>query len=373
MKKLNKNEINCTIYGFLAALLCLTFLALSSNAKAVATYGLTDEIQAYLDDLLGWTTVKPIVLPQGVVFSEDFDDHPDWQVADGSEECNGIVECDSTIPTNWTYVRNVESWHPDDGTNATKQPGQKITSEQRRGDSGKAWVRTHESVLDPETQFNTFQNDTLLIKDLGQDYQELYAQFYIKFDPSWEWMGDNVNNTGNTGILKLFRFYHFDGPDGVAEPWKFFTDGDSGPIVIYDLKVSPVWGYRGTYAFRCDPQETEYYCSEGHEGDSLFSGTTISTPFSEIMGDGQWHKLKFRVKMNSAIGSADGIFQVWMDDEIQFDFTNINWRKSGSDLENGWNTVGFGGNTTNWFDDPANKSEQWYAIDDIIISTEDIQ
>ena len=203
----------------------------------------------------------------------------------------------------------------------------------------------------------------MLIKSLGEDYDEVYTSFWMKFDPNWLWAD------AHTGIMKLFRIYHFDGPDGDAEPWSFFSSGDSAPIFLYDLKLSPTWGFRGVYALRCDPQESEYYCSERKEGDGLFDGTSIETPFSDIFGDGQWHLFEFRVKMNSELNTADGVLQVWVDGKLQFDFSDIAWKKPGSVAGHGWNTIGIGGNTTNWFAPPLNKSEQWYAIDDIVVGT----
>ena len=37
----------------------------------------------------------------------------------------------------------------------------------------------------------------------------------------------------------------------------------------------------------CDPQETEYYCKEGKNGDYLFKDTT---PFTDVLGDGDFNK-----------------------------------------------------------------------------------
>lgn len=297
-----------------------------------------------------------------VIFSENFDAQADWSVSGGGKECNGISLCDGELPTDWTYLRNTESWHPLQGESSSKA-SQQINNTQYRGENGKSWVRHHESSKDASVDGNTWGDDTMLIKSLGKDYEEVFTSFWIKFDPNWLWASTH------TGILKLFRIYHFDGPDGEAEPWNFFSNGDSAPIFLYDLKVSPKWGFRGVYALRCDPQESEYYCSEGKEGDSLFSGATIETPFSDVFGDGQWHLMEFRVKMNTALNTANGVLQVWVDGKLQFDFSDIAWKKTGSSADNGWNMVGIGGNTTNWFAPLADKAEQWYAIDDLVVST----
>jgi hypothetical protein len=56
--------------------------------------------------------------------------------------------------------------------------------------------------------------------------------------------------------------------------------------------------------------------------------------------------------MNTVLRVGDGVMRVWVDGNLQFDYSNIVWKKSGSSIENGWNMIGIGGNTTNWFADP---------------------
>ncbi len=44
-------------------------------------------------------------------------------------------------------------------------------------------------------------------------------------------------------------------------------------------------------------------------------------------------------------------------------------REAGSSESIDWNMIGIRENTTNWFPDPSNQAEQWYAIDNVIVST----
>lgn len=308
-----------------------------------------------------------------IVFSENFDSTPDWYPVDGNESCNNVGACDGTVAQGWTYMRNTESWHPDAGE-PTKEPSQRISSTNAFGGTGKAWTRYHESS---GTNTSTFGDDSMLIKSLGDEYEELYASFDIKFDPNWQWV------SGSNSKFKLFRFYHFDGPDGVANPWDFFSDGDNGPILIVDIKNSNGYGMRWTTSRRCDPQETVYYCGVGindadvdtimicPEGQTCNQGPGGTPSHAEVFGS-DWHKVKMRIKLNTAIDATDGELQIWLDGVLQESITGIDWRQTGSSLSNGINMIAIGGNTTNWFDSPANKSEQWYALDNIVISTEDI-
>jgi len=295
-----------------------------------------------------------------IIFEEDFDGQADWMPVDNNESCNNVsTTCDGSPPANWSYFRSTEDWHPGEAAYASKQPSQQISNRQFMGASGKSWVRYHESS---ETNQSTFGDDALLLKHLDAEYDDVYVSFWIKMDPNWKWV-----STGSAK-LKLVRVFHFDGPDGTANPWDYFSDGDSGPIFIMDLKLSNKWGFRSTYSARCDPQMSDYYCnpSRDWEGDSLWVGAPT---FEESLGDGGWHQIQVRVKMNSSLGAKDGIFSVWLDGVLQYSFNNVPWREAGSSESIGWNMIGIGGNTTNWFSDPSNEAEQWYAIDNLIVST----
>ncbi len=249
-----------------------------------------------------------------IIFEEDFNGQVDWMPVDNNEACNNVsATCDGEPPENWDYYRSIEDWHPSEAAYSSKQPAQQISNRQFIGPSGKSWIRYHESS---ETNQSTFGDDAMLLKHLGSEYDDVYVSFWIKFDPNWQWV-----STGNAKF-KLVRIFHFDGPDGTASPWKYFSGGDSGPIFIFDIKLSNRWGFRSTYSARCDPQASEYYCnpSRDWEGDSLW---VDSPTFEESLGDGDWHQLQVRVKMNSSLGAKDGIFSVWLDGVLQYTFTNV--------------------------------------------------
>ncbi len=353
-------------------LLILTLLAGTAYAVVNPT-GKTHKVgnTVVCEDGKRWTVCAPGNIPGGVIFSEDFDSQADWRVATSSESCNQLGTCNTTLPTNWDHLRNTESWHPSE-SDPTKQASQRISSDHYAGASGKSWIRTHESS---GTNSSTFSDDTLLLKDLGGDHSEVYVSFKIKFDPTWQW------NTQDNAKFKLFRVQHFDGPTGVANPWEFFSDGDNSPTMVLDIKHSNTYGMRWAWARRCDPQESDYYCDGQSDADSdpamtCPDGMTCTGPFgypthAEMFGS-DWHTIKMRLKMNTALGATDGVFQLWFDDKLNVSKTDVAWLRAGSDLSTGFNMIGIGGNTTNWYDSVANKSEQWYAIDDIVISTEDI-
>ena len=171
------------------------------------------------------------------------------------------------------------------------------------------------------------------------------------------------------GILKIFRAGHYDGTGSV---FSYFTSGNMAPIYIFDLKKSLNWGWRHNHAFRCDPQESSYYCSDGNNADGLFADSSTQPGDPGQAADGEWHRYEFRLRMNTYSGGtwqSDGVLQFWYDGQMMFSVTDKRWITSGSDTSMGWNFIGIGGNAYNTYDDGASYGEQWYAIDDVVVST----
>jgi hypothetical protein len=86
--------------------------------------------------------------------------------------------------------------------------------------------------------------------------------------------------------------------------------------------------------------------------------------------------MEFQFKMNTNNGStfnADGVHSFWLDGQLKYEATNIPFSDNGSSVNprRGWNFVSLGGNNNNhWIDNCTGTGcEQWYAIDDVVIST----
>ncbi len=342
-------------------LLILTLLAGTAYAVVNPT-GKTHNVgnTVVCEDGKRWTVCAPgneVLGP--VVFSENFDSQADWMPATSDEECNGIsAKCDDDVPPNWSYYVSNEAWHPNEGY-PSHDPSIRISSDQARGGSGKSFIKSNESSQ-PEGTSNYF-TDGILMKTLDQKYDELYMKVWVKFEAGWQWASADAQ-------MKVMRLLNFDGPDGVANPFDYFSDGDSAPMYIFDLRHSQTYGWRHAHAPRCDPQATDYYCTPNklYNKNYQFNGTPT---FAASSGDGNWHSYEVRVKLNSSVGVSDGIFEFWYDGVLQHSVTDILWRSSGS-TATGWDTVAIGGNHQNWFDDVANESEQWYAFDDLQVCTE---
>lgn len=300
------------------------------------------------------------------LFEENFDNQADWKPT--GSECGGFwpERCpDNDVPPGWTWYRNTEKW--------PAIPGQRISSDTYRGDTGKSWIKSSES--DHPAGESNYYSDSILQKVLPTEHDELYVGFWIQFSPTWKWV-----SSGN-GEFKLLRIAHFDGGDGV-NPFQMGSTGFTAPMYLVQMKMSNTWGWRAHHEPRCDSQKSHYYCDNEVGYDPLYkcppgmscngykdSSGVVHPSFEDMFGDGNWHYLEFYVKMNSAPGARDGEFAMWVDGTKHHHYTGHQWRYSDSPSNLGWNSVAIGGNWNNWYSAVANQDEQWYAIDDFVIST----
>jgi hypothetical protein len=71
---------------------------------------------------------------------------------------------------------------------------------------------------------------------------------------------------------------------------------------------------------------------------------------------GQWNKIRFRLKMNTP-GQADGIFQLWINDVLKSNYSNMNFR--GTYTDKGWNHLMMS------MHGDSSAPSQWIARDNI--------
>ena len=289
-----------------------------------------------------------------VLFYENFDQQNDWYPQTKMEGCSE-QSCSQSVPVGWNYYRNDELWHPDtDGPGY--HPTIQISSENYKGNSGKAFTVWNES--NDGRSGDGWGADGILAKDLGKDYKEIYIQLYIKFQKDFQWNW----NTTNGAAVKMVRFYHW---DRVGSPFHFFTSGMVSPAYIYDTSYNQ-YGFRHFHSHRCDPQETNYRCTPTYDKSFTFLG---NPSFEQLLGDGAWHQMRWYAKMNSTPGANDGAIEFWLNGTLQYSRYDVQWMGSSSPSNFGWNIVAIGGNAFNTYSDAVEKKEQWYAIDDVIISS----
>jgi hypothetical protein len=85
---------------------------------------------------------------------------------------------------------------------------------------------------------------------------------------------------------------------------------------------------------------------------------------------GHWYKMETWLVLNSAVDAADGVMQVWIDDQSVLDRSDVAWRSTTRGVPNGdgWQSMWFGGNYSGAvFGGPSQPVDRY--IDDIYLST----
>ena len=307
--------------------------------------------------------IEPLV--NKLVFSENFDSQPDWHVEMNGRCLSGTETVCSSIPDNWNFYYTGEKWHPDDLNDSSFHPSSQVSSFQHRGPGGKSYITFDESY----GSSGQWGSDAQLAKELDEEYKDIYAEFWIKFQPGYRWSSTEEGFGINSN--KMARFSSYNGSSDGSR-FQFLQRGLNNPMTITQLKVET--GRSGnernlvTTTIRCSPTDTNYKCElastpkqtniDGQLGDYV--------PFVNLLGDGSWHKWAFRAKYNSSPGVADGLFQTWVDNVLVQEITNITYTESQTEnVPTGFNTFMIGGNMNNVPEPEQNRYEQWLAYDDV--------
>lgn len=338
-----------------------------------------------------------------IVFEENFDDQPDW--TSGLDE-NGhdrvqFASTNTSFPDGWFACYQDPAWAPSVGHNDRHESIEilEINSDKARGGTGKSYVGWRDSY-NPGWKY--WASDSSLLKYFPEGYNQLYVEFWIRFSPDWT----TVAGPGS----KLFRISSWSEQNS---PFQAFGDtenreGELGPIMLYEWTNSG-YGLRNPLAFRGGPHGEGYQMRNEDipglprtlvgTGDlpmnftqdmknmgvnqtapklpDQINGGYISDNLDQIVSHEQvfgggttWTKIAFFVKMNSAPGVNDGIAKQWINDVQVFNNTSINWVKpTDHNTMPKWNVVLIGGNDFFQEYDNELRHEEWYAIDDIRIST----
>lgn len=303
-----------------------------------------------------------------IIFQDNFNSSPDWTVA---QPVGSTVHCANNscgVPGGWTgYYNGVcKCWGVSGapGNNLlyiNQYAGYPNETNTCRGGSGKCltvWMESCTGADDADGQ---------ITKLLDQEYEEIYIRFYIKFKPGYELRTYDPSGAGS--ITKLYHIQHY--VDG--SPHAYFGTNlgnqpvSSGGITEYGSPNGA--GGSGMVQFYAEARcQTNYYC---HSVIPFNIGT-----YAQVY-DGNWHSWEMRFKRNSSIGVRDGIIEFWFDGVKKnpvsgYYNTDIAWNDTGSSRLRGWKYVMLAGNTNNRFDLSCSDMadcEQWYAIDDVVIST----
>lgn len=348
-----------------------------------------------------------------ILFEDNFNSQADWQPRPAT---NDVAPAGSTaytslsgsngswgMPNGWSYFRATGLWW-----GPTYQDSIRITSQADVDDNGKALVIYNEA--NNGSSGDGWGSDALLYKLFPADYNELYFRFKFKTQAGWQWA------TNNDMMIKIMRALHF---DRTGEPFVFFSNGDSGPYWVWDFKHSNTYGVRYSQIAHPDPQaDFSAVAAISNDGTLTGGNSAIEPNAPGQLADGAWHTLDFHVRMNSytSAWNSDGILEFSIDGVQKFSVLNARWKETVSPFELGWNAFALGGNAFNSYNNSwiknytyslndtvtynsynwkaiqehlsadsnrpgytssaywqnmgliAGQKEQWYAIDDVVVS-----
>ena len=335
--------------------------------------------------------------PQGVIFQESFGDQPDWhsglpQNDHGSPA--GLPDRVQTagthiVPNGWFSVRQDPEWAPSVGHPDRHEAIEILAANADKARSGgKSYVSWRDSKTNPEF-VNRFNSDSILAYRIEQGVSQIYVEFWIAFDPLWS----------PSGGSKLFRVSSW---DQVGDIFGYGGGRNNGPVFFWDFldfgtDVRNFCAFRGgkhgeNYGLTQDrPEGFPRSAIPGSGGDFSFNWTsnvigtlpdkstesgTISKQFGVDVGQhqiygagGEYNKMAFFLKINSAPGVADGVFKMWKEDQPVIASEAVMWVPEMDVVGEmpRWNIVALGGND-NFKEYPnEDRREEWYSIDDLVI------
>jgi len=307
----------------------------------------------------------PLSVSGATLFSGNFDSWADWtQTQSTSTSYSCYSSC--SLTESWTAWNVAQSQC---GANITSDPGNNslyvnavagYPSGELTCRSGKCLTKWQEAC-DAGDVFD--DADANLGVDLGSEHAEVYLRWYIKFPTTFTLINDQS--------FKLWHMQHYNG--GGANPWNYFErDTNNQPLVSGGIRRADT-NYVDIYA---EARGYPTYYTHGFMFWRL-STYTVAKAAGGLL-DGEWHSIEIRHKANTAINTANGILEVWVDGTQLDIFTgytanDINFTNGGTDLR-GFRFFSIAGNNMKWTtacsdgtgDMVSDGCEQWYAIDDVV-------
>lgn len=293
------------------------------------------------------------------IFEDNFDAHDDFENPVENYYCSAP----NCSVSGWTSLRVVERFHPVDDNDPSLEANFQLSAEQARGGTGKA-LKLYDESYGNSGQWGS---DILLSKKFDQGYNDLYVEFWVKFQPGYRWHLLEAGHGQNSA--KIMRISHRQ--EG-SFPSTYGANGSHGPMSLMNIipqithgenEITRLYGNR-----RCAPQTTNYFCSDEGSGriiGPISNGSNTNSLWAEAFGDDQWHKIAMRMKLNSAPGVTDGSLMIWYDDQLLGVSPTIDWLGIDTTEPRLLNYVTISGNMHNYPEPEANQLEQWYALDDV--------
>ncbi|MGH1345390.1 MAG: hypothetical protein ACRBN8_27755 [Nannocystales bacterium] len=175
----------------------------------------------------------------------------------------------------------------------------------------------------------------------GDKFDEVYWRFRVKMQPGWP----------DAGPYNLSRI-------------SAFAQSDWGEAMVASIASDDAEVNLRASAASC-VQNNEVECT-GIDGDALVPLGTLngSTPVFSALRAGKWQCVEAHVKLNTP-GEADGMFEFWVDGELEADRVGMDWRGT-------WEAFGLNLLSIEnfWVGGAPADLDRWF--DDVVISTEPI-
>ena len=313
-----------------------------------------------LTGLLLFIIMFPNFAYSAVLFEDNFDSSPDWQsnqtisksVPPGEDKgwpntYKNNCQPGYCPPDKWTSYRTASSKWTDDRRRDTFV----LNSEGARGGSGKGVTLNVESTGD----YGTWAGGSLDLWLGEQGYQELYIRMYIQYTSEWSWSDGSQH-----GQQKLIRISTFNEDIATTSQNPHIFSGSSG---INWPTWYPDWYYNANdaYEYAALMSSTRTAPTYITDGDETYSS-------ARWPADTNWHCYEFHVKMNSAIGVADGVWEFYLDGNLKASRNNVKWKQTGANSK-GWNWLMVLDNVTVAPFPLTEHKEMAIHMDDFVVST----
>jgi chitinase len=227
------------------------------------------------------------------------------------------------------------------------------------GSTGKSYVHFYEPCMSGSGGFGS---DGLLGVYFGKDtgYSELYVQMKVRFQPGFLF--------ANGSLQKLIHIAHFDETvsQGVLQAYNWFKVGSAAPNspdYVGAIYTNTTYHPYPQFQMGWVPPDGSQCTSQNCSGAPVY-------PAATNMADGNWHTIMWHLKLNTAAGVANGIAEAFLDGALVVSWTAVPWTQNNTPTSVRWgfNRVVIGGNSDNIFG-TADGRTQWYAVDDLVVST----
>lgn len=329
------------------------------------------------------------ILDHKVIFETDFDDCTDWTVAQGDSNTSNLYPAygygETNFPDSFTGYDGAKyiGWY-DSRTYLTANQHNTIVldASHSRAKDGKAvthWTEVPLTASDGEASDGTlYISLTDQPGDPTKGYNEIWITLWRQYDPNYytdqnmqKYLKVSSYNSAEGGLSDWFGNVHLPKiTAGTQGANNVDSEGNKLRWFYGSIKLFPA-ANRNDYVFQEEDLDQGIFKQGGTGAIQTYATLSSGTQHGGWQnqgnyGDGNWHLHEWHVKMNSAPGVSDGVYEYFIDKVSQHSVDNIPFIASGTQM-NKWNVVVLGGN--NDYYDRNGEYETWYAYDDVVIST----